>query len=183
MKKTPSAMLSILLFAATCPASHAGSWNKPTPNEAFSKGDYQTALRGFTDRAMLGEDAAQDNVGMMYAQALGTERDVAKAASWYRKAAEQGYAQGQRHLAGLMMTGEGVEQDIPGAIRLYQKAVDQGLASAQRDLGSLYEAGNGVTQDNQKALELFTLAANQGDAFAQERVAALSRKAGLPARP
>jgi TPR repeat protein len=38
-------------------------------------------------------------------------------------------------------------------------------------------------QDSQKTLEWFTLAAKQGDAFAQEKVAALSRKAGLPARP
>jgi TPR repeat protein len=82
MNKKLHAVLSILLFLAVCPGvSHAGSWNKPTPNEAFSKGDYQTALRGFTDRAMLGEEAAQDNVGMMYAQALGTERDFAKAAN------------------------------------------------------------------------------------------------------
>ena len=42
------------------------------------------------------------NLGLMYSQGKGVAQDYATAASWYRKAAEQGYASAQYNLGAAM---------------------------------------------------------------------------------
>ena len=57
---------------------------------------------------------------------------------WYRKAADQGYAEVQYELGFLYNVGLGVSQDFAEAARWYRKAADQENAEAQHELGQLY---------------------------------------------
>ena len=66
---------------------------------------------------------------------------------WYRKAAEQGYANAQCSLGVCYASGQGVEQDDKEAVKLYRKAAEQGNASAQSNLAFCYYKGDGVGQD------------------------------------
>ena len=47
----------------------------------------------------------------MYYHGDGVPQDHAKAALWYRRAAEQGYALAQSYLGGMYFRGDGVPQD------------------------------------------------------------------------
>ena len=93
-------------------------------------------------------------------------RDDVQATSWYRKAAEQGYADAQSALAYRTMQGLGVTKDVGKAIFWYDKAVAQNFPEAQYDLGYLYRHGTEVPQDNAKAVAWFRKSAAQNDASA-----------------
>jgi hypothetical protein len=106
----------------------------------------------------------------MYCFGNGVEKDLTKAAEWYRKAAEQGDADGQRRLGNMYKFGNGVEQDLTKAAEWYRKAAEQGNAEGQCLLGIMYEFGNGVEKDLTKAAEWYRKAAEQGDAEGQWRL-------------
>jgi hypothetical protein len=84
------------------------------------------------------------------------------AASWYWKAADQGYAAAQYNLGALYKNGWGVRQDYAAAASWYRKAADQGYADAQFYLGNMYYNGEGFPQDYISAQMWFYLAAAGG---------------------
>ena len=53
---------------------------------------------------------------------------------WYRKAADQGYADAQFNLGKMYEHGQGVPQSAKAAAVWYRKAADQGDAEAQLQL-------------------------------------------------
>ena len=57
---------------------------------AYNRGDYETALKKFLPLAEQGNASAQYNLGVMYANGRGVPQDYAEAMKWYRLAAEQG---------------------------------------------------------------------------------------------
>jgi TPR repeat protein len=66
-------------------------------------------------------------------------KDHAEAAKWYRKAAEQNYAEAQYNLGLGYYKGEGVAKDQAEAVKWYRKAGEQNYAEAQYNLGICYE--------------------------------------------
>lgn len=65
-------------------------------------------------------------------------KDEAIAATWYRKAAEQGLPEAQNNLAFMLQMGRGVPRDLEESIRLYRKAAEKSLPQAQNNLGCFY---------------------------------------------
>jgi hypothetical protein len=63
-------------------------------------------------------------------------RDYNEAAKWFKKAADQGDAEGQVSLAGLYQMGQGVPKDRGEALRLYN------LAASQHNINGLFNLGN-----------------------------------------
>ena len=92
----------------------------------------------------------------------GVEKDDEKAVDWFRKAAEQDYADAQSSLAYKYAYGEGVEENQEKAVNWYRKAADQGDADAQVMLGRRYASGIGVEKDAITSLEYLMLAYKQG---------------------
>jgi TPR repeat protein len=62
----------------------------------------------------------------MYEDGVGVKEDWAEAVRWYRKSAEQGYAEGQFSLGRAYQFGMAVPQSRQEAIRWFDKAGDQG---------------------------------------------------------
>ena len=93
------------------------------------------------------------------------------AAQWYRKAAEQGYAKAQHNLGRLYYMGRGVQQDYAEAVKWYRKAADQGHAQAQCKLGIMYDEGHGVRQNSGEAVKWYRRSAEQGDPISQHLLA------------
>src|SRR5262245_8160148 len=85
--------------------------------------------------ATKGNAAAQFKVGMFYIGGKEIDRDVATAAAWLRKAADQGHAAAQFNLAVLYTQGVGVPQDFAQAAKEFRKAAEQKDRSAQYNLG------------------------------------------------
>ena len=97
-------------------------------------------------------------------------------ATWFRKAAEQGYAEAQYWLGLCYYLGDGVTQDYNQAVTWYRKAAEQGYANAQESLGVCYYFGWGVMQNESEALYWYRKAAEQDHAYAKEWVQCLENE-------
>jgi tetratricopeptide (TPR) repeat protein len=113
-----------------------------------------------------GNATAMGNLGLLYNNGFGVERDYAKAREWYEKAADKGNARAMYFLGLLYITAQGVPRDYAKAHEWFTKAAEKGELLAMSGLGSLYQQGFGVPQDYAKAREWFTKAAEGGDANA-----------------
>ena len=153
-----------LLFGLITPVA-AGLYEDAAA--AYTRGDYETALRILQPLAEQGDANAQFNLALMYNKGDGVLRDNAEAVKWYRKAADQGYAAAQFNLALMYEKSPGIPRDYAEANRLYRAAADEGLADAQNNLCGMYLDGRGVSQDDAEAAKLCRKAADQGLAIAQ----------------
>ena len=109
----------------------------------------------------------QHEMGNKYFYGDGDPGDLVKAAEWYRKAAEQGYADAQYMLGIFYFNGLGVPEDVVKAVEWYRKAAEQGHPGAQLYLGWCYEDGTGVNKDLETAIKWYCKAAEQGNESAQ----------------
>ena len=102
---------------------------------ALMMGKHDVALQTLVPLAETQQHAyAQYFLGRMYAQGQGVDKDPAKAAEWYRKAAEQGVADAQYRLGALYETGEGVPLDQEYAHGWFAVAAHLGNGKAQGGL-------------------------------------------------
>jgi len=107
--------------------------------QSYLQGHYQDAFEEWLPLAELGDAEAQYNLGVMYDQGAGRPRDLAAAASWYRKAAEQGFMDAQTNLGIMYLDGLGVERDPLAAAHWLALAAAQGDEEAASYLQSLDE--------------------------------------------
>ena len=94
-------------------------------------------------------------------------QEYAEAVSWYRKAAERGYALAQCYLGYCFANEKGVIKDETEAASWYRKAAEQGQAAAQFNLANCYLFGRGVARDEAEAVKWYRKAAEQGYAEGQ----------------
>ncbi|MDR2220609.1 MAG: sel1 repeat family protein [Methylobacillus sp.] len=124
----------------------------------------KSALETLTSKAQDGDRLAQYNLGLAYDFGQGVPQDYTQAAQWYRKAAEQNYADAQYSLGMLHDLGQGVPQNYGQALRWYRKAAEQGHSYAQYSMGMLYAFGQGVPRDYEQAEQWFRKSSAQGNA-------------------
>jgi hypothetical protein len=89
---------------------------------AYDRADLKSALHVWMQSAAGGDPEAQTNVGEIYERGMGVEPNFAAAATWYQKAADQGYSRALFNLGTLYEQGRGVEQDRLKALNLYRQA-------------------------------------------------------------
>jgi TPR repeat protein len=109
--------------------------------QSYLKGDYTAAYEEWLPLAELGDAEAQFNLGVLYDEGAGVDRNLATAADWYRKAAEQGFIDAQTNLGILYYHGLGVDRDHAAASYWFQLAADQGDAEARDYLQRIQGAG------------------------------------------
>jgi TPR repeat protein len=124
--------------------------------------DFANALNLFLIAARANFALAQVNLGTLYFNGQGVEKNYKEAARWNRLAAEQGLAPAQNALASLYAHGLGVDQDYAEAARLYRLAAEQGFGPAEVSLGALYANGQGLARNYSQAMKWYGLAADQG---------------------
>ena len=161
-------LLWILLLAG---GLYAGTFEEAVAD--YNQGNYIKALDAFYVLAKEGNPKAQFNVGLIYANGKGVNRDIFQAKEWYRKAAKQGNTAAQYNLAKLI--SQNYDKTDPRAMEevkfWYEKAAEGGQKEAMNDLALLYLKGDGVKQNKVEAFELFKKAAQLGDGAAQINVA------------
>ena len=129
---------------------------------------FRQALAQAQPAAAKGDPRAQYVLGAMYSGAGRVlPKDSAKSITWYRKAAEQGYARAQATLGDMYLSGNGTRKDYGQALIWLRKAAEQGDAYAQDDLGLMYSDGDGVSQDDRQSVAWYRKAAEQGYPLAQ----------------
>lgn len=118
-------------------------------------------------RAMEGDPAAQNQLGVWAASGAYGKADIVEAAGWYRQAAEGGNAAAQNNLGVLYSRGVGVPRDLGQAAYWYEKAAVQGHGWGQANLAAVYQSGMAGETDLDKALYWMRRAAEGGLPAAQ----------------
>ncbi|MDJ0943313.1 MAG: tetratricopeptide repeat protein [Kiloniellales bacterium] len=104
---------------------------------AFEGRDYATAQPLFERLAQAGFIKAQTNLGFLYANGLGVERDDGLARYWYLTAARQGEVYAQNNLATMLASGLGGEIDFVEAYKWYSLSAAEGHAEAAANKSAL----------------------------------------------
>ncbi|WP_052259393.1 T9SS type A sorting domain-containing protein [Flavobacterium sp. KMS] len=117
--------------------------------------DYGSIFYEILPCAELGDPVTQNNIGLMYANGLGIEKDESKGFAYIEQAAKSGNAIGQYNLGELYRKGQGCALDMDKAVEWYQKSADQKYARATYILGYMHLKGFGVHQDYDKAISWF----------------------------
>jgi len=151
-----------------------------TGMQAFRNKDYAKAFTEWKTAAEAGQAQAQFDLGVLYAQGLGVQRDLTVAERWYRKAAEQGNAEAEFALGQMYSRGWGVPRDEADALRWFQMANSPDSDGPATDWSVI--EGYGVQQDQKQAAYWYELAAQKGHAEAQYNLGRLyaEGKGGIP---
>ncbi|WP_367716273.1 peptidoglycan-binding protein [Nitratireductor sp. GISD-1A_MAKvit] len=128
------------------------------------------------EAAAQGDPKASFEIATRYAEGRGTAPDLARAAQWYQRSAEAGFAPAQYRLGDLYQKGNGVERDVAKAKMWFQLAAQQGNASAMHNLGVLFAMGADGAADNNSAARWFLDAAEHGVKDSQFNLGILSAK-------
>ena len=157
----PNKMDSIL------PRIKSDNKSEASPSDTVTSSGSSDNFNEIKKKAMQGDARAQSNLGFLYDNGKGVEQNHAKAAKWFRLAADKGYAKAQFNLGVLYYKGAGVKQNHTEAAECFRLAAEQGYVDAQFNLGVLYYNGEGVEQSHTEAAKWLRLAAKQGNAKAQ----------------
>lgn len=111
-------------------------------------------------KARRGSAEYQWKVGTMLREGRETEKDSAKAADWFQKAADQGHAGAMNDLGVHYLRGVGVELDVDRAFQLFAEAAEKDDPHAQCNIGDCYIGGQGVAKDESMGLEWIKKAAD-----------------------
>jgi TPR repeat protein len=96
--------------------------------EYFEEKDFAKAYRVCQSSH---DSNAQFLVAEMYFNGLGVKEDLTQAASWYRKAAEQGNCEAQFRIGHMHYHGVGVTKDQAAALTWFDKAAKNGHPRAR----------------------------------------------------
>jgi TPR repeat protein len=132
----------------------------------FSHCRADSPLDTLRQKAARGDAESQVQLGDIYKDGRGVEKDNQEAVKWYRKAAEQGDAEGQHRLGGMYYKGLGVKQSYVEAMKWFKKAAEQGDKRSQFNVGMMYDNGLGVQQNYAEAVKWYKMAADQKNADA-----------------
>lgn len=144
--------------------------------KALAVANSQETLR----EAYHGYPIAQYQMGVLYQQGIGVEKNIQEAIKWYQLAAGKNYSKAEFALGLLAFTGNGVKQDNTVALDWFTKAAFKGCVEAQLFLAQLYELGYGESSSNSYvaknlnlAKTMYGLAAANNNAEAQYNLAQL----------
>ena len=129
---------------------------------------FRTTLEWLTEAADAGRVHAQYELGKIYRDGRGVEKDALLAAAWLTRAAEQGSDTASYALGVLLLTGgEGLAKDIPSALNWLRRSAEDGNQYAQYRLGRLLLRGEDVPREIEEAVRWLTASAEQGNRYAQ----------------
>lgn len=137
---------------------------------AYRKGDFGAARQAWEPLADSGNTQAQYYMGFMLQNGLGQPWSNARAANWYRRAAQQGHTKSQLALGSLYLRGMGVEEDARIGASWYASAAVAGDPEGQFEYARLLLHGTGVEKDMHGALAWFEAAAANGVGAAADYV-------------
>ena len=129
---------------------------------------FRTTLEWLTEAAEAGLVHAQYELGKIYRDGRGVEKDALLAAAWLTRAAEQGSDTASYALGVLLLTGgEGLAKDILSALNWLRRSAEDGNQYAQYRLGRLLLRGEDAPREIEEAVRWLTASAEQGNRYAQ----------------
>ncbi|UZO21796.1 uncharacterized protein OCT59_014181 [Rhizophagus irregularis] len=123
--------------------------------------DKKKAFEFYTIAAEKNHDRAQNNLGNLYENGEGVEKDFNKAFYWFKKAAENGNEVAIYNLGKCYELGIGVDKNLVKAFELYKKSAEKGDLDAMFQLGYFYINGFGTKIRKKKGFKLYNKAAGR----------------------
>jgi cell division septation protein DedD len=139
--------------------------------DAWSRGEYETAVRIWREPAVRGDSDAQFNMAQAYKFGRGVKQDLAIAADWYRQAASRGHLQAEDSYAHLLH----YQGKVADALPLLAKSADRGEPRSQYLLATELFNGTNVKKDWVRAYALMTRASSAGLAPASRSLAQMDQ--------
>jgi hypothetical protein len=131
--------------------------------EAYKEGKFRRAFDAWMLVAYEGNAEAQFNLGVLYLEGNGVERNAERARTWFMKAAEKNHVLAQYNLGHMALSGMGSEKNIQEAIKWWKLAAEGGHFQAQFNYGRALYLGIGGHEDKAGGLVFLRQAAVQKD--------------------
>ena len=129
----------------------------------YNKGEYEKAIEFYKKAIDAGNGAAAADLGNMYHNADGVERNYDEALKYFRRGAELGNRVATSNVGNCYRWGYGVAQDYVEAMKWLKKSSDMGSSWAMNVLGDMYFYGEGVEKNYDEALKYFRKGAEAGN--------------------
>ncbi|MBR5511888.1 MAG: SEL1-like repeat protein [Bacteroidaceae bacterium] len=136
----------------------------------YALGEYEKAVKSFSEAASYGFAPALANIGKCYFDGKGVGEDKQLGLRYFEMAAEKGNNLAMHNLGDVYHEGKIVAGNDSLAYEYYRKAAENNFAASQRMMGIFHEEGIFVEKDNEKALKWYNLAALQNDPDALYKV-------------
>ncbi|MFC4254504.1 sporulation protein [Altererythrobacter xixiisoli] len=175
---SPRPLLAILLVGGAALLTAPAQADVKAGVDAWSRGDYTTAVREWEGPAQAGDADAMFNLGQAYRLGRGVPQDAARAEQLYARAAQAGHLQAA-DTYGLMLFQDGRRQ---AALPYVEDAARRGDPRSQYLLGIAHFNGDVVTRDWVRAYALLTLANGAGLPQAAAAVAQMDNDIPLAQR-
>jgi uncharacterized protein len=146
--------------------------------DAWSRGEYEAAVKQWRDPALKGDADAQFNMGQAYKMGRGVKTDLNVALDWYKKAAEQGHLQASDSYGHLLHYQGKVVESLP----YLQTSSDRGDPRAQYLLATELFNGANIQKDWVRAYALMTRASSAGMAPASRSLSQMDQYIPLEQR-
>lgn len=131
-------------------------------------GDYPLGFKMLTELAEKdGLPEAMYNLGKVYYDGYGTNKDIIRALYWLMKATEGNHLFAAKMLGDCYYDGIGVAINHKLAFKYYKKAADLGNNEAAQLAANCLIAGDGTKMDFKEAISYCVMAAHGGDSGAQ----------------
>lgn len=114
-----------------------------------------------------GDDRAQYQLGLVYYNGDGINKNYRRAYCYFQKAADQGHAEAQFMLGEMLRSGKKIGKDLKKAFEWYALASQQGHIPSKHCLAGMVYDGEGCKRDAKRGKELFEEVAKGGYAPSQ----------------
>ena len=122
-----------------------------------------------------GDMQARMILGMLYAEGIGCEQNVAHGLSLLDSSAAHGNAEAYKRMGDIFLVGELVEPSTEKAIECYKAAASLGMTNAYEVMGDIFYKGELTKRDVSKAIELYEMGAKEGHSAAGEKAESLKK--------
>lgn len=146
--------------------------------DAWSRGDYEAAVKEWREPALKGDPDAQFNMGQAYKTGRGVQTDLNIALEWYKKAAAQGHLKATDSYGHLLHYQGKVAEALP----ILQASSDRGDPRARYLLATELFNGTHIAKDWVSAYALMSLASSAGMTPASESLAQMDKYIPLEQR-
>ncbi len=125
-------------------------------------------IKALLQRAENGDVSAQYDLGTVYKDGLGVDKNPKEALKWYALAAEYGDARAQFFTGSFYLAGKGATKNVSEGLKWLERSAEQDHPEAQMKLANVYLSGADVKKDISKAQKWYSKAAALGSEEAEK---------------
>ena len=173
MIKSQCVVIAILFYLFSSLALKADDYAKAF--EALERGDYETATFYLSFYASNGDSVAQYNMGLLYRDGLGVEKNPKVALSWFYLAAQQRHMLSNYAIAKLMEKYTYLADREKGHLHFLKEAAFLGHAIAPLEIGNFYYLRQETDFDLVRAMVWWIVSSDRNAPGAVEMISSVSQ--------